>query len=527
MAGRRTLGNTLVHGVVPLTGDLGVHALQRLWTTLRLDRPVPAVVDRAVRWLATWWLPALLLFGLALFLPYLDARPLRFEEGRRAVQALEILAGGSWWHLEVLGEPYINKPPLLPWLMVLASYLTGDLDEWAVRLPTVLAALLGAVSAAGMARLLVLERGRLAALAGGVAFFSCAFVSTKARLGETDMLVTAFCGVAVLIWVWASLRGKQSWVTWFGVWFFLAAAAFAKGPIPIVFPALALIAVPLLRGHWREALIAGLVVAGSMLPLAYWAYINWVSVDDGKWAIELRVAGSGFPDDYWQRLLRLNEVPTAIIYTFPWIVPALLLIRSEWQQLTTKAWPVLALALYAIPFSLFVLLWGEARPRYAMPGAWPVAALAGGWAALHWHKGWMAGFLLVGSIVYVSIFQLVVIGSVEGGTDSQRAFRAKVEALAAAVRPLGDGPIYLYLVDSKPDEDALAYAGRPLQLIADGRDFCPEAGRYLLTDHAGPGALADDRNWRLQAAIAEDWMHLYQREEESCPLGGQGVPGAQ
>ncbi len=464
-------------------------------------------------------MPVLLLFGLALYLPLLDARPLRFEEGRRAVQALEILAGESWWHLQVLGEPYINKPPLLPWLIVLASYLRGGLDEVAVRLPAVLAVLLGAVSAGGMARLLAPERSALAGLAAGIAFLSCAFVFTKARLGETDTLVTAFCGVAFLIWAWARLRGRLSWPAWAGVWFFLAAAAFTKGPIPVVFPALAIVLVPLLLKLWREALVAGLVVAASMLPLAYWAYINLAAEESGHWTSEMRVSGRELPANYWLKLLHLNQVPVGVAYTLPWVLPAMLLFKAEWRQLLKSSWPVLALALYAIPWSLFVLIWGEARPRYAMPAAWAIAALAGGWMALRWVEGRLPALLLVLGAIFVSAYQLVMLSVVEGRTDWQLAYRAKVEALADTVRALPEGPVFLFWAKGEPDHDALAYAGRPLQLVQYGEAFCPDQGHYMLADTAAAETLAESGDWTRAADIGGDWMHLYVRDEADCPRG--------
>ncbi|MEQ8651791.1 MAG: glycosyltransferase family 39 protein [Kiloniellales bacterium] len=494
--------------------------MRRVWRLLRLDRPPPGGLDRAVQTVARWWLPFLLLFTAVLYLPLLDARPLRFEEGRRAVQALEILAGGSWWYLEVLGEPYVNKPPLLPWLMVVASWFTGGLNEWAVRLPAVVSVAVGAVSAGAMARLLVPARGRLAALAAGVAFLSCAFIFTKARLGETDTLVTAFCGLAFLVWAWARMRGQLNGLAWFAVWAFLAAAAFTKGPIPLFFPAVALLLVPLLQRRWREAALALLVLVLSLGPLGLWAAINLA--DDGiqGWAREMRVGGRGGPGpDYWWGLLHLNQVPNAIVYTLPWCLPAALLVGASWSERRQKGWPVLALLLFAVPFALVVLLWSEARPRYAMPIVWPVAALAGGWIALTWQRGRLAIALLVGGALFIVIHQAILLGIFEGRTKAQVAYRAKVEALATAVAPLPAGT--LLLVDSavEPDHDALAYAGRPLQRIRIADGLCPKEGQYLLVSEPDRAAVEASGDWSLKADIAGTWMGLYERDSARCPLG--------
>lgn len=494
--------------------------MRRLWGLLRMDRPPPGGLERAVEVVARWWLPFLLLFTALLYLPLLDARPLRFEEGRRAVQALEILAGGSWWYLEVLGEPYVNKPPLLPWLMVIASWFTGGLNEWAVRLPAILSVAAGAVSAGAMARLLAPERRKLAALAAGVAFLSCAYIFTKARLGETDSVITACCGLAFLIWAWARLEDRLNWLAWSGVWALMAAAAFTKGPIPIFFPGVAFLAVPLVQRRWGEAGAALLVLLLSLVPLGFWAYLNLV--DDGiqGWAREMRVGGRGGPGpDYWWSLLHLNQVPNAFAYTLPWCLPAALLVYAKWGRLRETAWPVLALLFFAVPFALIVLLWSEARPRYAMPIAWPIAALAGGWIAINWQRGRLAIALLLGGALFIVIHQAVLLGVFEGRTKAQIAYRAKVEALATAVAPIPPGT--LLLVDSaiEPDHDALAYAGRPLQRIRIADGLCPAEGRYMLVSGPDRATVAASGAWRLQADIAGDWMGLYERDETDCPLG--------
>ncbi|GAB5467862.1 MAG: hypothetical protein Kilf2KO_08920 [Rhodospirillales bacterium] len=493
--------------------------MKRLYAALGLSRAPPARVTRWTETAARAWMPLLLFFGAALYLPILDARPLRFEEGRRAVQALEIYFGGSWWYLEVLGEPYVNKPPLLPWLIALVGSFRGGIDEVAVRLPAVLSVLLGAVTAGALARLLLPERGAIAALCAGVAFYSCAFVMTKARLGETDTLVTAFCGLAVLIWVRARLKGEVGWLAWAGVSLCLAAAAFTKGPIPLLFPALPLLALPLLQRRWREALAALAALLASLLPLGWWAYDNLAATDAAHWTQEMRVAGRDLPPGYWLSLLHLNQVPVGIAYTLPWFLPALWVIvaaRCDWLR---QSWPVLALALYALPVSLFVLIWGEARPRYAMPAVWPLVVLAGLWVARYWLRSLVPALLLLGGIITPVIFQIVTLGFVEGKTDYQRAFLARAEALSSATAPLPPGPLLLLDSAGEPDFDSLAYAGRPLTRLPVAALACPSQGRFLLVTEYDRASLADLPVWRLEAEIAGGWMALYARDESVCPLG--------
>lgn len=495
--------------------------LSPLLSPLVPDRPPPAWLDRGASAAGRWWLPLLLLLGALLFLPELGARPLRFEEGRRALQAWEILAGGSWWHLQVLGEPYLNKPPLLPWLMVLIGGLRGGVDEVAVRLPAVLSVLLAAVSAGAMARLLVPARGGIAALGGGIAVLACGYVLTKARLGETDTLVTAFCGLAFLVWAWARLGDRLDWRAWAGVCLCLAAAAFTKGPIPLMFPAIPFLAVPLLQRRWGEALAALATVLAALLPLALWAYLNLASADAAQWAAQMRVTGGAQKVPDWSEWLYLKRIPLGIAYTLPWFLLALPVLRDAWRRGLRDAWPELALALYALPFGAFVLLWGEARPRYAMPALWAIAALAGAWIGSRWGRSRLPALFLLGGLLTALVFQALVIGLVEGKTEHQRAFRARAEALAAAVGPLPPGPVLLaYTTPWHPDFNSLAYVPRPLTRLYPEAGLCPPQGRYLLATQADRPAVEASGDWILQQTFGEDWMALYRRDEAACPLSG-------
>lgn len=60
------------------------------------------------------------------------------DEGIRALVALEMKLSGNFITPTLLGEFYYNKPPLYNWLLLLFFELTGRIDEWTARLPTVI-----------------------------------------------------------------------------------------------------------------------------------------------------------------------------------------------------------------------------------------------------------------------------------------------------------------------------------------------------------------------------------------------------
>jgi len=63
------------------------------------------------------------------------------NEGRRALTALEMIRSGNWLIPTMNGHIYIEKPPMLYWLMLLSAKIFQSSAEWVLRLPATLAAL--------------------------------------------------------------------------------------------------------------------------------------------------------------------------------------------------------------------------------------------------------------------------------------------------------------------------------------------------------------------------------------------------
>ncbi|RMD58729.1 MAG: phospholipid carrier-dependent glycosyltransferase, partial [Nitrospirae bacterium] len=83
-------------------------------------------------------------WAIALLLLFfnLGSRGLWTVEGRWAEVAREMLHTGDFFHPQINGEPYFDKPLLTYWLIVLISYFTNQLNEWVVRMPSALSGML-------------------------------------------------------------------------------------------------------------------------------------------------------------------------------------------------------------------------------------------------------------------------------------------------------------------------------------------------------------------------------------------------
>lgn len=178
------------------------------------------------------------LLGLVLFLPGLGRRDLwNPDEARYAEVAREMRLTGQYALPQLNGRTYSQKPPLLFWSILGASYLTGGLNETAARLPSALAGVGALVLVFLCGRRLF---GRRAAWLAVAVYATCFKTFWQARFGQIDMLLGFL--VALALWLW--LRGYTEKRPGF-YWGFFAAAGLgtlAKGPVGLLPPLFAVLA---------------------------------------------------------------------------------------------------------------------------------------------------------------------------------------------------------------------------------------------------------------------------------------------
>ena len=207
-------------------------------------------------------LPALLLY------PSLDFYLLEPDEGRYAQIPREMLARGDWVVPHLQSEPYLDKPPLLYWL-VMASYSLFGVSEASARLIPALA-VHGTI-------LLVYLFGRRS-LGERSAFWGALFLavapgfSGMARLLTMDGLLT-FWVTLTLLAAFEAVRGDRFKVGW---WYLAAAAAgfgvLTKGPVPLL-----LLAPPL----WLHRRLTGNAVAIGWKHIA--GFLGVIAAVNAPW----------------------------------------------------------------------------------------------------------------------------------------------------------------------------------------------------------------------------------------------------
>ena len=168
---------------------------------------------------------------------------LSYHEAFVAQAAREMLAEGIGLIPTIGGRPWLEKPPLSIWLVVLLGKCAGGVNEVVARVPSAVAA---ALLALGIATFAARRFGRTVGLLTGLAQVSMAWTMMRGRLAEADMLLA--CLVTWTLVAFDQARhepeGPRRW-RW-GFFVGLGLTALAKGigfGAALVLSVLALVAV--------------------------------------------------------------------------------------------------------------------------------------------------------------------------------------------------------------------------------------------------------------------------------------------
>jgi 4-amino-4-deoxy-L-arabinose transferase-like glycosyltransferase len=203
-----------------------------------------------------------------------------------AEAARQMVVTGDWITPYFNQETRFDKPPLIYWLMAIAYQILG-VNEWAVRLPSALSAivLMGFVfftllyftvpQSANSSEIPEPTRNIprkawfCAGLGGAIAALNFQTIAWG-RIGVSDMLLSACMGIALLAFFWGyassqSLQNSENqFITpraskgltadiWYIIFYiFIALAILAKGPVGIVLPGLIIGSFAIYLGKVKE-----------------------------------------------------------------------------------------------------------------------------------------------------------------------------------------------------------------------------------------------------------------------------------
>ncbi len=410
------------------------------------------------------------LFVISATVPNLD-----HDEGRRSLMAQDILSRHDLLDPRILGEAYLRKPPLMPVLMAFFGWLMGGVNEWAIRIPPLLSTLGMSLVVYWLVRREV-DRG--SAIFGAMATMLTPLVMLKASVGITDTLTTALCFLAFAIY-W---RAREAGGTRFHHWLFcglaMGLAQLAKGPIPVLYPALTILVIHG-RSHGLRRLVAPFAaVAFSFVMLGLWVLPHFDPASIAVWKHELRLDAvanfqseeSSHPNYRWHFLV---SAPGEALPTLLLALPAFFPLSRRRLGIPNDLGN--ALALYALLGTLVLLIGNAGAGRYAMPAVPALGAAAAlvfqGIRAKLPRLKWPAIAVLCGVGLYVFVFNNVVAYFRLDSLKRNERAAAIIDATVAK------DPGRLY-VDDGPGSDwnVVFYMHTPAEIL--GKDEAPPSGHY-------------------------------------------------
>ena len=189
--------------------------------------PEAGAAARAQPWWLEWQFCALLVLTSCFFGIRVSDLSVRGEESRRGRIAWEMWHNGDWIVPRIQGEPVFFRPPLQNWLIALAGMFHGEVDSFALRIPSVAAILLAVGVTYGYARSFL---SRFGAFTCGLSLASLGQVLELGRLGETDALFMLFLSGSLFVWKWCENKQVSPYTGWCLSYALAALATLTKGP---------------------------------------------------------------------------------------------------------------------------------------------------------------------------------------------------------------------------------------------------------------------------------------------------------
>ncbi len=217
-------------------------------------------INRAQFGTMIFWVGAfvLLFYGLGF-------RSLWGSEDRWAEVVREMLLSGDFFHPQINGQPYFDKPLLTYWVIVPSTWIAGGLNELSVRLPSALA---GIATLWGVYKLGIRLFGRDVALVGSIILatsWGFCFWSRTAAADAENMAVI----VLAVCWYFG-FRHRPGFGTFLGFYLICAVGAQFKGLTAIAVPLIVILPDILIQKSWKSYLS---IANGSALAVALLIYL--------------------------------------------------------------------------------------------------------------------------------------------------------------------------------------------------------------------------------------------------------------
>ena len=258
------------------------------------------------------------------------------HESHFAMVANEMIWREDWVTPYLNGAPYLNKPPLLYWLIAISTTVFGN-SEFAARLPIALSGYLGILIAGKWSKdLWGVKANRITVLMLSVTIGW--FIFSHQIL--TDVLLATLV-LSSNYFLWKILYKPQSWIYFFCLYISIALCLLTKGLIGGFLIFCSYVAIALNRGIWniskKTRLLIGIVfVLALILP---WC-IAIEKANPGFWHYFIvnehldRILDRRLPPDYVvSKISAVGYLGVTAIWCFPWTFLLPSVVKFVWQHL--------------------------------------------------------------------------------------------------------------------------------------------------------------------------------------------------
>lgn len=189
------------------------------------------------------------------------------DEPRYAEVAREMIENGNYIQPYCNGMPYTEKPPLFFWMIIAGAKLFGGVNQLAVRLPSVLSAL---VTLGLLIAFVSKYFDRKTAFLSAIILCISPEFFWLARSGHIDMLLTFLITASLVSFYQWYANNKYVYIAIF--YLCIALATLAKGPVGMALPLMVALCFLLFRKEWGRINKMRLYIG---LPIALAVVLAW------------------------------------------------------------------------------------------------------------------------------------------------------------------------------------------------------------------------------------------------------------
>ena len=436
-----------------------------------------------------------------------------FNEARRALPAQAMFLGGDWLLPHLNGELYLTKPPLLYWLAAIAAHIAGATSEWAVRLPSALAA------AATLAMVYMYARrqfGAWPALFSAQILIANVTFAMFARRAEIEMLLTALCVASLLAAIHYIREGaNRRWI--YLSYFLLGLAVLTKGPLALLFVTLPLLLVAIYQRDARCWQVLGSPLGWLIfvaVGLSWYIAVSW-RMGPEIWSAIVHKDMLGKIQDEATAKPLLSYLLWLLVDFLPVVLLFFIRPKTIWEKLKGRTDTLILLAAILVPLVIFSLI-SNKHAKYLLP-IYPLLALLLGMHLGRFFE--LAGLRTKRLILAVGVLLPLLYAGYYAIAEA-RIYDYRVSAFPQFSNWSGlpqAAPLYAY---KDADERLFYYSARHIAVIDEA------AYRQLRDSHAAMLLLADSKNLptvRPQAGCVIKEFKPYLKKDETLTVLGFGA----